>query len=458
MDPKHANHAVGRRRCRLRMISALIFLIPVLGMVSAGVGSDAAGIANTEPVGDPFDAEWGGHLKLRGSISWPAQDSLLGISGQEVLYDGNAEGRLKTAFFFDDWGRFDCHYEIVFSGGDTRRERNRLGLPAVGPQRELFTAERVPTDAQRLFDLTHVISADDSDLLYHRLDRLVLTLRQRWGSLRLGRQAITWGNGFLFNPLDLFNPFAPTDIEREYKLGDDLALVQLPLAAGGNLQVLLVPRRNPDSGDLEKEQSALAAKLHWMRDTLEFDLMAASNYDDIVFGVGAIGYLGGAAWRTDATWTRVNEDLSADHYLSLTTNIDYSWVGWGKNFYGFLEFFYSGIGETDYRRLFSNDALVERLLRGDLFVVGRSYLSGMIQIELHPLCNVFLTSINNLHDPSGVLQPRIAWDVATDVQLLLGGSVTYGGSQTEFGGFSLPGTAVTTAAPASVFAWLSYYF
>jgi hypothetical protein len=430
----------------------------LLGTASPEVAPAASRAGDSRASAKAVDAEWGGYLKLRGSASWPKSDSLLGASGKEVLYDGSAEGRLKTTLFFDDGWRFDGHYEIVQFGGDTLRERNRLGLPAARPRPELFTAERIPSDRQRLFDLTHVISEDDNEVLYHRLDRVVMTIRADWGTVRLGRQAITWGNGFLFNPMDLFNPFAPTDIEREYKIGDDLALLQVPVADTGNLQVLAVPRRDLESGDVAADASALAAKLHWMWQTLEFDLMAAANYGDRVFGVGALGYLGGAAWRTDATWTVVDSDLSADNYLSLAANIDYSWVGWGKNFYGFLEFFFSGIGESDCQRIFTNEALIERLLRGDLFVVGRPYLSGMVQVELHPLCNLWLTGINNLNDPSGILQPRLVYDVVPDVQILVGGTVFYGGSETEFGGFRLPGTDLTTAAPPAVFVWLSYYF
>jgi hypothetical protein len=441
-----------------RVIAAAGFLLPATGPASAADERAASGKSGSPPLIERVASEWGGYLKLRGSASRPDRDSLLGASGQDALYDGNAEGLLKNALFFDGWGQLDTHYEIVLSGGDSRRERKRLGLPAVGPLQELFTAERVPNDDRRFFDLTHTISENEDAVLYHRLDRLVLTLRPDWGTLRLGRQAVTWGNGFLFNPFDLFNPFAPTDIEREYKLGDDLALVQVPFAAGANLQALYVPRRNPETDDVEWDQSALAAKLHLAWKSTEFDFMAAHNYGDIVFGAGAVGYLGGAAWRTDATWTVVDPDLHQSNYLSLTANLDYSWAGWGKNFYGFLEFFYSGIGESDYEKVFGNQALLERLARGDLFVVGRPYLSATIQVELHPLCNLFFTAINNLRDPSGVLQPRIVWDVAQDVQLLFGGTLYYGGHQTEFGGFPVPGTGLTTEAPASGYVWLSYYF
>ena len=75
-----------------------------------------------------------------------------------------------------------------------------------------------------------------------------MTFERDWGLARIGRQAVTWGNGFLFNPMDLFNPFAPTQIDRDYKIGDDMIFTQFPLKQTGDLQLLYVPRLALSSG------------------------------------------------------------------------------------------------------------------------------------------------------------------------------------------------------------------
>ena len=69
------------------------------------------------------------------------------------------------------------------------------------------------------------MNTNNDQTLYHRLDRLSVTFQPYWGTLQIGRQALTWGNGFLFNPMDLFNPFSPTQIDREYKPGDDMVSI-----------------------------------------------------------------------------------------------------------------------------------------------------------------------------------------------------------------------------------------
>ena len=197
-------------------------------------------------------------------------------------------------------------------------------------------------------DLTDIIKEEDSWFLAQRLDRLYIALLGEHGSLRIGRQAITWGNGFVFNPMDLFNPFPPTAIDRDYKVGDDMINAQYSLKQFGDLQLLYVARRNPDNDEVEFDQASLAGKLHFALGTNEFDVLAAKHFEDHVIGAGSRGYLGNTAWRLDTTWTFLDD---GDDYLSLVANMDYSWVWFKKNFYGFVEYYYNGLGKNDYANM-----------------------------------------------------------------------------------------------------------
>jgi hypothetical protein len=165
--------------------------------------------------------------------------------------------------------------------------------------------------------------------------------------------------------------------------------------------------------------------------------------------------LGDAAWRVDGTWTFLDDD---DDYLSLVANMDYSWIWFEKNFYGFVEYYFNGLGQDDYQDAVLNPAIAERVARGELFALGRNYLSGHIQLELHPLFKVFVTSINNVEDPSGILQPYATWDISQNLQLTGGVNVSYGAKDTEYGGFTLPGSDIRTKSPDNAYLWLFYYF
>jgi hypothetical protein len=414
--------------------------------------------SQTKPWYQKIEWELSGHLKAWGGISWADEESFFQPVGTGPYYDGYAEARLKGKLYFGKWGYFEAHHETILSGGDTWRKLKELqrlypylftkGVIIAGPL----------DDNRRLMDLTWTIHEDEHYILYNRFDRLSLTLLPKWGAVTIGRQAVTWGNGLLFNPMDLFNPFAPTDIERDYKIGDDMVSSQFSLGKIGNVHFLYVPRRDPVRKDVQWNHSSLAGKFHFAWDTAEFDIMAAKHYEDAVFGIGSTGYLGSAAWRVDGIWTLLNNTEGKGYYFSLVANMDYSWVWWGKNFYGFVEFFYSGIGEDNYTEALLDQDIIERLDRGELFTLGRTYLSGHIRMELHPLLNVYLTVINNLVDPSGVIQPRVVWDVLQDLQVTFGGNVYYGQRGTEYGGFRIPGTPLLAKGRNSVFLWVTYYF
>ena len=413
----------------------------------------------SETLYEDIEFQWGGYIKVQGAVSWPDDESVFEPVGTGTYYDGYTEFRLRTRLFFSKCAYLKIHYEAILSGGDTWRKEKEL--ERLFPD---FFKESLPffggpvEDNRRFLDLTKTIDENDDYILYDRLDRLSLTLLPKWGVICIGRQAVTWGNGLLFNPMDLFNPFSPTDIERDYKIGDDMVFVLFPVKRIGDLQFLYVPRRDPSSGDVEWNDSSLAAKLHFVSGTTEFDVMAARHYEDFVIGLGSTGYLGDAAWRMDATWTFLHEDGGSDGFVCLVANMDYSWVWWEKNFYGFIEFYFNGLGEDEYTEAYTDPDVIDRLARGELFTLGRTYLSGDVEVELHPLVRVCLTVINNMADPSGILQPRVVWDMAQDVRITLGGNICYGAKGTEYGGFKIPGTDLFNKPPDSAYVWLTWFF
>ena len=404
------------------------------------------------------DAEWGGHFKAIGAASWPDDQTCFQYVGTGTYYDGSLDFRFKNKVFFSNWGNFETHYEAILSGGDTRRKTNELQNNYPGLASSGVVKQSSINDDHRLMNLTNIIEENENYILYQRLDRFVLTWQPEWGTAKIGRQAVTWGNGLLFNPMDLFNPFEPTDVIRDYKIGVDMANLAVPLSSGADTQFLCVPRRDPANGEVEWDESSLAGKMHFPFGATEFDLMAARHYQAQIVGIGSMGYWGNAAWRLDGTWTFLNSESANDDYLSLVANIDYSWVWLGKNMYGLVEYFFNGLGETNYSQALANQDISKRILRGELFTLGRHYLSGQIQLEIHPLLNTYISIITNMSDPSGIIQPRAIWDMKTELQATLGANLNFGRTGSEYGGFPIPGTSCLYKPADSVYLLLTYYF
>jgi hypothetical protein len=406
-----------------------------------------------------LEVDLGGQVRMAGDLSYYDADTVIArTAGNSALPDGAASLRLNSRTAFNDRLSFTLHYEAVAAGGDNRRALAECGLT------ELYGGG-VPEDERRLFDLTHTIRARDGGVIYHRLDRLHLDCTLPRGLLRLGRQALSWGNGLLFNPADLVNPFSPADVVRDYKIGTDMLLLQTWGGCFSDLQLVLVPRREAPDGEFSPDCSSVAARVRLPRGALELDLMLAYHYDALVAGAGMSGFLGAAAWRTDITWT-AGAAGGPERFLAVVANLDYSWVWGGMNWYGFVEGYYHGGGEADAEKALTDPWIAELYERGEMYLAGRHYLAGHVGCEVHPLVNLMATVIGNLDDASLICQPRLNWDLTRSLDLLLGADIPLGGRGDEFGSRRLPWPAAAVgrqggnkiAMPSRVYLQITRYF
>lgn len=379
--------------------------------------------------------EVGGHLKYQYTFTDFRNNDIAAVMGEDPARDHYLDARLKS-----EWrGRgfdFAAHYEVLALAGDSLKTRRALaaaGLPASG------TVSGLPDDRHRLFDLTDDFVDDNRVAAVHRLDRLSVGYTSGSATLRLGRQAVSWGNGLAFQVLDFVNPFSPIAIDKDYKTGEDMLYAQWQLLNAGDAQLMVLPRRDPLTRELDHERASHALKLHTRTAGFDVDVLAARHYDQNLLGVGIVHSLGGAVWRLDALNTDVPQQ---DNVWSLVTNLDYSWVLFGKNMYGFAEYYRNGFGSARAIAYVPADpALTARLARGEIYTVGRDYATLGLQVELSPLVNAFSTIIQNLNDASRILQIRGVYDWRQNTQFMAGINLPDGEHGSEYGGLptSLPG-------------------
>ncbi len=305
------------------------------------------------------EVQVGGHLKYQPTATDFHSDDLAAVFGDDPALDQGLDLRLKLEA---RGGGFDAavHYELLGLSGDsvtTWQQAGAAGLPAPNP---------LPSDARRLLDLSAVIHQGQTTLAVQRLDRLSLGFSTDYTVLRIGRQAVSWGNGLAFQVLDFINPFAPLALDKDYKTGDDMLYGQYLFRSGDDLQAMLVPRRDSDSGALRSDDSTLAVKYHATGSGL--DLLAAAHYGQPRVGAGISHSLGEAVGRLDFAASRRS---TGSWELSLVANLDYSWVWLGSNVYGFAEYFHSGVGarsEGDYTA--PDPELADRVARGEALHPG----------------------------------------------------------------------------------------
>ena len=374
--------------------------------------------------------------------SLPAGDVLRQASGEATPMGHNADLRLMWR---KDWGDLKVSLDHA-----TTWLRNDLGRASPG-----LTFDQTPTDdRRRLMDLTWRLGDHGSGERLHRFDRLALEYRNERSRVTVGRQALSWGAGLVFNPMDLFNPFAPTTVDQDYKAGDDLLLIERLFNDGSDLQLLAVGRRSAD-GHADFDSSSVAAKYRAVAGENEVEFMASQHYSGQVYGVGLRIPAGGALVRSDVTWSIDRDEVT----LSGLVNADYSFGFRGTIVHVFGEYFHNGFGVArlppDLSRLPA--PLIERIRRGELFNLMRNYLALGTTFRWHYLLNQSLALIANLHDNSFAAQASLAYDASDASRLQVGLTKPFGDRGDEFGGVTV-GEGLTVGGGEQGFLRFVYFF
>ena len=396
--------------------------------------------------------QFSGDIRSRYSGQTFPDNSLFNELAGSYAQDLTSILRLKFDYDTGPWD-LRADYQFIAWYGDTIEYTRQLppGIQAL--------SGRLPDDRRRLFDLTDVIRDEGKTALVQRLDRLSAGYTGDEVVVRVGRQAITWGNGMFYTPMDIFNPFDPAAVDTEYKTGDDMVYGQYLRASGDDLQTVMVVRRNFITEDVEAADSSLAVKYHGVGREGEYDALIAQHYDEPLVGFGGNRNLGGAVLRGDVTVAFTEDD---DAVASLVTSGSYSWTWGGKNISGVLEYFFNGFGQSDGRYsamdLAQNPELVERLVRGELFTLGRHYVAASAMIEMTPLFLVTPNAFVNLSDGSALLQFVTQNDIAENVLLLGAVNLPVGADGTEFGGIETDMPNQYLSRGLGFFVQLAWYF
>jgi len=399
-----------------------------------------------------LETDWtfGGHSKFQYIPTYiPDNSALQGISG-DSLQDINLEVRLKAVARRGRWD-FKTDFQLITVHSDSLSAADDLPRP-------IFPGADIINDDRRWFNLTHEFHHQGKNATLVRLDRLSVAYTGDRTVIRFGRQAISWGNGLLYTPMDIFNPFDPTTVDKEYKSGDDMLYGQYLLADGSDIQAVAVVRRDLFTGDVEADQSSLAVKYHGFAKAYEYDLLLAEHYDDFVVGVGGSADIAGAVWRGDLVWTHTDTQSA----VTAVAGGSYAWVAGTHNWTGSMEYYYNGFGQTggDYSAagLASNPELLQRLARGEVFNLARHYLGVSATVEVTPLLIMGPNIFVNLADPSALAQLVLSYDWKEDLQILAALNIPLGPNGSEYGGIETqqPGAFLSTGA--SLFAQLAWYF
>ena len=324
----------------------------------------------------------------------PAEDLLRARLGAHY---SDASLDVRSLFEASESGwEFALHHQLIFRRGDLWDAGN-------SPNDSLNS---LPTgDQARAFEFSWDIDSGDSHALWHRLDRVSVGWSSSSWRVRLGRQALSWGNGLVFQPVDVLNPFSPVAVDTEYKPGDDMLLVERRFKSGQEVQAIIVARRGKDR-DVSASSGSYGFRWHRPIGESDLEVFAMRHYDENMLGVGIAQPVAELLIRGDFVVTRTR---AGAHRVSGVINSDATF-SWGDTIVNLLvEYFHNGFGEDRPRLDNLRQALAERLARGELSTTGKHYLAVSAGFTPDLRWNYGGLLLANLADASMLAQIRLSF-------------------------------------------------
>ncbi len=386
-----------------------------------------------------------GRLELTDRGAFSKGGSLAETLGERFRNDFAGDLRLTWEPKWGNWD-FSAHYVVSGDyGGGARLARAEAPLFAAPPPATWL-------------DLTNTIVDDGQARATQRIDRLALGYTTDKYVVRVGRQALTWGAGKVFHPMDLVDPFAPNATDTEYKPGVDMAYLQWLFNDGSDLQFIAVPRAMTTNATPTWDASTFALHYHRSFGEIGTTVIAARDHGDWTTGVGLSGPLGGAVWNAEIIPTF---EAGGATRISGLANISTATTVFGHNARVFAEYFHNGFGVGGSGRAYDTlpADLAGRLARGQVFNTSRDYLAGGMTVEWTPLLTLSPSLIVNLNDGSLYAAGEADWSLNDNTDFIAGVQVPIGGKGTEYGGLPVSGsTAPYIAPPTMAYVQLRRYF
>jgi len=316
----------------------------------------------------------------------------------------------------------------------------------------------LPSEAEAPYRITQLdweIAADDRFAYRHEIDRGLVALHPEWGDVTIGRQAIGLGRGVLFGAVDVFNPFSPLEVDREWRRGVDAFRAEYRFSPTSSAELL-------SAFGQTWEQSAVLGRIRGYVGDVDGSLLFGKRAEDFMVGTAVSAIVKDAevhaelaVFDTPEAWP--NDDLWGDDHLVVKTVLGTSYtfdVGTGLTV--LLEHHYSGFGVADAEdavpRLLDPD-FQERFLRGDTQILGRQALAAQFSYLFDDAVSGSFLVLTNPTDGSGVVGPSLRIDLDKNVTLIgsafipWGDEPVWGQVRSEYG-----------ATPASLFLQANVYY
>jgi hypothetical protein len=271
------------------------------------------------------------------------------------------------------------------------------------------------------------VKIENRDFLNHAY----VSVRAGPAEVTAGKQYLTWGAAWVFNPTELFRPkdlFEPT-YERE---GVGAVSAKLPLADLSEILVAFVPEGGFEtSGKLIRvrhhlagfDLSALVAQVHQRTPPPDLGEPPGKFRRRWTVGGDLSGEIFGLGVWAEGTWS----DHAGEGWAEVTLGGNYT-LSDGTLL--LVEGFYNGRGDWD--KPYAKEEWLG-ILSGHRRTLGRGTVAAMVSRPVRQLWSLGASALANLGDGSFALIPSVSHSFAENVDFLFNGILFSGSEGTEYG-------------------------
>jgi hypothetical protein len=255
----------------------------------------------------------------------------------------------------------------------------------------------------------------------HEIDRANAQVRLRRADLTIGRQAIGWGRGVMFTSVDLFAPFSPLEVDREWRSGVDAVRADIKLTDRSSVDLVSA------FGDT-LDRSAFAARARGYAGAIDVEVVGGRRGQDLFGGVTSSAAVGDAEVHGEAAAFRVPAAMDHDVVWKVVVGGSYRFPI-GAGILAYAEYHYSGFGAEhpeEIPALLTTPEFVGRFVRGDMQILSRHAVGVTGSYEASPEMTYSGQWLHNPGDQSGVVAPAMTYTFNDAVSMLGSVYVPYG--------------------------------
>ena len=307
----------------------------------------------------------------------------------------------------------------------------------------------------RLTQLDWEITESDTFLYRHEIDRGLVAMHPKWGQVIIGRQGIGLGRGTIFSAVDIFAPFSPLEVDREWRRGVDAIRIERNITSTSSAELI-------GAFGQTWEQSALLGRARGYIGNMDAEVLLGKRAEDTMLAGVISAAVSDAEVHSELAFFHTQERqpesglfCNRHEVVKFVLGSSYTFnVGNGLTW--LTEYHYSGFGLKDIEDVstqLENKDFLERIIRGDTQILGRQAIASQLSYPFRIDLNGSLLILQSPQDGSGVISPSFFWDfsqhssIVGSVFIPWGDKPSNGNLESEYGG-----------TPISLFLQLRSYF